>query len=202
VSYQSVLLTELIVTAAEIGLAIVAARVVVATLLALAARLARGRPSAARLHGAALRMSPRFARGGVAALVGTALVLGSSTTATASPEKPSAAARAAFVPVLDRVVEPVATGGSISWRDEQRPDRPQRKDRRERTTEAETSAGTHVVQPGESLWSIAADSLGERASDARIARSWPRWHRANLAVIGADPSRLVPGMTLRVPGPR
>lgn len=57
---------------------------------------------------------------------------------------------------------------------------------------------THVVAPGESLWSITADLLGRDAGDARIAASWPLLHRANRDSV-SDPDRLRPGQRLRIP---
>ncbi len=58
---------------------------------------------------------------------------------------------------------------------------------------------THVVRPGESLWSIAEEVL-QTDEPARIARYWPRIHRANRSVIGADPNVLLPGQVLELPG--
>jgi nucleoid-associated protein YgaU len=48
------------------------------------------------------------------------------------------------------------------------------------------------------LWDIAARLLGTDDS-ARVARYWPRIHRANRAVIGADPSLIIPGTVLELP---
>jgi hypothetical protein len=58
-----------------------------------------------------------------------------------------------------------------------------------------------TVHPGETLWSIAARHLGPGASDAQIARDWPRWWSANRDVVGPDPNLILPGETLRAPGP-
>ncbi len=58
---------------------------------------------------------------------------------------------------------------------------------------------TYVVRPGDSLWVIAARQLGPGASDAQIAAEWPRWYRANRAVIGSNPSLLLVGTRLAVP---
>ncbi len=55
------------------------------------------------------------------------------------------------------------------------------------------------VHRGDSLWRIAAGRLPRGAGEARIAAAWPRWFAANRTVIGADPDRLVPGETLRIP---
>lgn len=57
-----------------------------------------------------------------------------------------------------------------------------------------------VVQPGDSLWSIAEAALGSGASEQLIAETWPRWHAANRALIGADPHLIHPGQELTVPG--
>lgn len=56
-----------------------------------------------------------------------------------------------------------------------------------------------VVQRGDTLWDIAARSLGRTATDAEIAAAWPKWHSANLDVVGDDPDLLLPGQRLRPP---
>jgi nucleoid-associated protein YgaU len=56
-----------------------------------------------------------------------------------------------------------------------------------------------TVQPGDSLWLIAAHRLGSAASTADVAAEWPRWYGANQAQIGPDPGELVPGQQLTVP---
>jgi hypothetical protein len=60
---------------------------------------------------------------------------------------------------------------------------------------------TVTVHPGDSLWSITADSLGPDASAAAIAVEWPYWYRANRKVIGSDPGLLQPGDKLSPPNP-
>ncbi|MFW5463063.1 LysM peptidoglycan-binding domain-containing protein [Knoellia sp. CPCC 206453] len=57
-----------------------------------------------------------------------------------------------------------------------------------------------VVHRGDTLWSIAARHLGPQASDAEIAREWPRWFDLNRGLIGEDPDLILPGQILRVPG--
>lgn len=61
------------------------------------------------------------------------------------------------------------------------------------------SAQSIVVKEGESLWSIAARSAGAGATDAEIAREWPRWYRTNRAAIGPDPDLLDIGTVLTPP---
>ncbi len=57
-----------------------------------------------------------------------------------------------------------------------------------------------AVRRGDTLWSLAAAHLGPEATDAEIARAWPRWHAANADVIGPDPHLLRPGTVLTPPG--
>lgn len=56
-----------------------------------------------------------------------------------------------------------------------------------------------VVAPGDSLWSIVAARLGPLATAADIAEVWPTWYEANRALIGDDPSLLLPGTVLQAP---
>lgn len=58
---------------------------------------------------------------------------------------------------------------------------------------------TVIVRAGDTLWGIAAERLGEPATDARIAASWPAWYAANRATIGPDPDLLRPGQRLHAP---
>jgi nucleoid-associated protein YgaU len=56
-----------------------------------------------------------------------------------------------------------------------------------------------VVVAGDSLWRVAARSLGPEASAAAVAAQWPRWYAANRAVIGDDPGLIRPGQVLHAP---
>ena len=58
---------------------------------------------------------------------------------------------------------------------------------------------TVTVQPGDSLWLIAAQRMGPSARPAQIAAAWPAWYRANAATIGPDPRLIQPGQVLSVP---
>ncbi|WP_343902088.1 LysM peptidoglycan-binding domain-containing protein [Arthrobacter rhombi] len=64
---------------------------------------------------------------------------------------------------------------------------------------AASAADSIVVQEGDSLWSIAAREAGAGATDAEIARNWPRWYRTNRAAIGPDPDVLQIGTVLAPP---
>lgn len=62
--------------------------------------------------------------------------------------------------------------------------------------------GTHRtvrVRPGDSLWGIAARTLGPGASAAEVASYWHRMHALNATTVGADPDLLQPGQLLRLP---
>lgn len=66
-------------------------------------------------------------------------------------------------------------------------------------TSAESADGRAVtVQPGDSLWSIAARDLST-GSPARIASEWPRWYAQNRGTIGDDPDLIRPGQLLVAP---
>ncbi len=63
----------------------------------------------------------------------------------------------------------------------------------------------YVVQPGDTLWGIAAAHLTTpvdgtaRPSEAAIAETWPLWYAANRDVIGPDPDHIEPGQRFVVP---
>lgn len=57
-----------------------------------------------------------------------------------------------------------------------------------------------VVEPGDTLWAIAAQSLPGDATDAEIAAACARWYAANRAVIGPDPNLIFPAQQLVPPG--
>jgi len=71
----------------------------------------------------------------------------------------------------------VTTAGSIAAATPSRPARP--------------GARTHLVAPGESLWSIASDLLGADASSEEIGRAVERLWRTNRARIGTGDRNLV-----------
>lgn len=59
-----------------------------------------------------------------------------------------------------------------------------------------------TVQPGDSLWLIAARRLtadGRPAIPAQVALAWRRWYAANRGVVGADPALIRPGQVLQAP---
>lgn len=56
-----------------------------------------------------------------------------------------------------------------------------------------------VVRPGDNLWNIAQQHLGDSATLHEIAGYWPRIHALNRQSIGANPNLLHVGMVLLLP---
>lgn len=60
------------------------------------------------------------------------------------------------------------------------------------------STSLHVVQSGESLWSIAASTL-QTADVEAISDFWPEIWQLNRHIIGEDPNLILPGQELSLP---
>ena len=56
-----------------------------------------------------------------------------------------------------------------------------------------------TVGSGDTLWSIAANTLAPSPTDVAITRRWRAIWAHNLAVVGDDPGLIHPGMVLRLP---
>jgi nucleoid-associated protein YgaU len=61
-----------------------------------------------------------------------------------------------------------------------------------RVSRARPGDRSHVVRRGESLWSIATDLLGGRASNARVAATVNRLWELNRATIGTGDADVLP----------
>lgn len=160
--------------------------------VALAASAAASLPGrcgsvAGRVAGATI---PPSARRLVALAVGFAVIATPGVTpATASPLPPSQVSTT--TPDLDW---PVTSGPPVT---------PVNQASRKPSTPAEPravrSAADVVVQPGDSLWSIARQHLPAGGDDSQTAAEWPRWYAINRAVVGSDPDLLLPGQRLHPP---
>jgi nucleoid-associated protein YgaU len=62
-----------------------------------------------------------------------------------------------------------------------------------------TTVKTYRIKSGDSLWSIAAHSLGTSAGNGRVASAWKSIYAANRAALGPDPSQVASGIVLRLP---
>jgi hypothetical protein len=173
---------ELVTAACAAALLASLAWLVATTALDVTARLlqelAPGRAAAEVAARLADRCTPSLARRIVGIALGLAAAAGAATPATADTGIDG-------LPLPDRT-----TGSSVAAR-AQAP----------RAATAGTSARRQViVQPGDSLWTIAAELLPPTAGDAEVARACSRLHRANAGRIGDDPDLILPGTRLSVPG--
>lgn len=139
---------------------------------------------------AAVRRTARLALGVAVAAGPVALTAGPAAAYSPSgPVATQAAADPADLPLIERPTRPDQTPRPAAPVNSPSP-----------TTDSPVEPPTPVVvQPGDSLWTIAARHLGPGASDAQIAAAWPRWYEANRDVIGDDPNLIVPGATLTPP---
>ena len=71
------------------------------------------------------------------------------------------------------------------------------------TEHEQPNSDIYVVEPGDSLWRIAASVLHSNGdgdpSSADIARFWPTIYAANRSLIGDNPSLIFPGQRLLIP---
>ena len=158
----------------------------VATVLAVAARV---------LHLAWLAaLAPAGVRRLVAGALAGAVLLSPGVAAAsvgASPPPPGVE-----VPVLDRV-EPSAASTTTPTPTPAAPPAPAP------PHVASPVPDVHLVEPGDSLWHIAADELAERLghepTDAEVIPYWRRLIDANRHVVGDNPNLIRPGQQIDLP---
>ena len=171
-----------------------------------------GRTRAAAATG---RFSPAFMRRLVLAAVGLQLLtapLATAATAATAADGPGpgraaqAAASASWTPSPRQAPEPephgpaAATGVDPRWKPlSPIVDAGPLAARPVRAHETPVAHREVTVRSGDSLWSIAAAALGPFASDADIAREWPRLYAENREAIGPNPHFLRPGQVLILP---
>lgn len=147
--------------------------------------------TAGRLARAATtRLVPIVVRHALPTLFGaTALAVPAATLAHGAT--PASATQPAAACAVEPVGRPAAAADSLRpatppTHDPRLPDLPRRSEH-------------VVVGPGDSLWSLAAEHLGQDATNADIATEWPRWFAANRDEIGPDPNVLPVGAVLNAP---
>jgi nucleoid-associated protein YgaU len=161
---------------------------------------------ARRLRRSAHAITPALVRRAVSAALGVS-VLGASGLVVAAPAVGSAVGSAAQHAPPATSAASLATGTPAPDLDPGWGPAPQRRSRvRPTGTTSAPGTGTDpgspalvVVRPGDTLWDLAADDLGDGATHADVAAHWPRWHAVNRDVVGSDPDHLRPGQRLRVP---
>jgi nucleoid-associated protein YgaU len=156
-----------------------------------------------RLRLIATRLAPVTVRRAVALAIGISVVGPVATSHAAPVPEPR-------YPVLDRVVVQPAPAAPYAPLTQAEPplapsldpsgvEAAQPGPATADSADIEGPADTVIVQPGDSLWRIAAAALGPDASAAEIAAAWPRWYAANRATVGADPGLIHPGQRLHPP---
>jgi nucleoid-associated protein YgaU len=153
------------------------------------------------------RLLPAVLMRAVAGAAGVSVLI--APVAARGTTLPGRAAAAPAVPAPSWPVDPQHARVHIGWPTDAPTPPPRRPDTRAAapaapahssgTASTAGTARTVRVQPGESLWLIAARRLSPHASDSQIAGAWPRWYAANAQVIGDDPALIRPGEVLRAP---
>jgi nucleoid-associated protein YgaU len=142
------------------------------------------------VSGAVARLAPARLR----RLVDAAVTMSVAATILGATAATPAVASTPRHVTVSRAATSSVTGSPLDWpglNDPARPPHPVASD--------PSSGEVVVVQPGDTLWSIAARHLGAGASGAAITTAWHAWYAANRAVIGANPSVIRPGQQLVAP---
>jgi nucleoid-associated protein YgaU len=136
-------------------------------------------------------------------LLGVALTGVSAAPVLAAGTPPSSSSAPAWLPDLDRglvLASPVPHPTPAAVPAAPVTSRPRQSTPPPVTSgDAVTTHRTHVVRPGESLWSITAEHLGPRATISDIAAAWPRLFELNRRLIGSNPRLVLPGQRLVLP---
>lgn len=199
--------------------AVVTGWLAVVLLLGAVAALPRRPGPAGALPALARRCAPRLAPRVAAVLTGAVVAAAGTASAQAVPSPTAVApgapcptasvptASAIPVPWLDQPAEHASSRAGDGPASVPRPDLTRRPGGASPATADVAPAGeragqrppTIEVVAGDTLWELAAAHLPAGATDADVARAWPRWHAANREVIGPDPDLLLPGQRLRLP---
>lgn len=136
---------------------------------------------------------PRAMRQAVALVLGVGMVTAGASAAAADPgpDRPAAASAPAASP--ESAAAPETGGVGLDWPQESRPAPVPP------PPTSPSTAGPVVIQPGDCLWTLAADRLEPGSSAGQIAVAVAGWYGANRATIGPDPDLILPGQQLIPP---
>lgn len=141
--------------------------------------------------------------GGAATHVGTGARAGEQATAPPSAPPPSAAPpQRAPDPARTGAAGPGAEGSGAKGSGGQGSGAQGSRGQGSGVAHGQVAGDRHVVVEGDSLWDIAADLLPATSSPADVDAFWRAIHRANRAVVGADPDVIHAGQVLHLPRPR
>ena len=159
--------------------------------------LGRGAAGAARI------VTPRAARRLLEAALGVALAVGPAGAALAGPA--AAPVQVSIEQALDPVPAPIVAAAEPTFPDLDRPlTAVSVPDLSQGPTNVAPSpapaAARHTVVAGDTLWDLAAAAAPPGASPIVITALWQQWYATNRAAIGSDPSLLLPGELLSLPG--
>jgi nucleoid-associated protein YgaU len=148
----------------------------------------------------ARRLTPAALRRMAIAAAGTSILL-TPATALATPGAAGSSASGSIPAAMPAVGWPTDPGPDAPATSAPATPAAPRPPAIERGASSSPLSGQVTVQPGDSLWSIAARRLGARPPASRIQQEWPRWYTTNRQLIGTDPALIRPGTRLLAPQP-
>jgi LysM repeat protein len=117
-----------------------------------------------------------------------------ATTAVMAGSRPAARAQSDGDTTSTPTVSPKDLGKHLADPNELAP-----KTKAKPGSEGTDTKGTHVVQPGDCLWTIAAGQIEGHKSNRAIAAEVDRLYRLNAATIGTgNPNLIYPGQRLKL----
>jgi nucleoid-associated protein YgaU len=138
------------------------------------------------------RVVSRVAPRGLRRLVDAAVTLGTTAVVIGSTAQAPALAAPMSHVVSSRMPDNATSGSALDWPG-------LAPEHHHHTAKPKAAAEQVVVQPGDTLWSIAARRLGPNASGGAITAAWHAWYSANKGVIGPNPGLIKPGQRLTPP---
>lgn len=197
---------DLLATGAAAALTLIVARLALVHLLTGLCLLASRAGRVARTGLAVLRvLAPRLARRVAMVSAGAGLAAGalSGTAVAEAPPGPQVPAGPPMMPTAEVFADedslpPLGWSGTSPVPTETTAGTPAGPPEPPEPPAARPAQGTVTVRPGDTLWSIAADTVSDD-SPGTIAAVWPQIYEANRDVLTDDPDLIHPGAELRIP---